>query len=145
MPVLRLDHLGDDLMLCIASGHIQHVVIREPSEGLRFGVDHEARVMLRHWKDKPFGAPIQIHHHEHKWPEEPDEIGIYEKGTPGVLAIAALAKDLAGAVSNLESKGTDGFGPAAFASQMTRSPEKQQVDVGQHAEGDMIEEKHYDG
>jgi hypothetical protein len=137
MPVLRMEHLGSDLLFCMASGVIKHVVIKEPGEGLRFGLDDEHAVMLRNWKKGTPGAPIEIDNQEQK-------LTVYLQradAAAGVLDVKALADALAKNVAGLEGSSAADFGPAAFALQMTRSPEKQQIDVGQHTDKDMIEDK----
>lgn len=50
MEILRFDHLGGDLLLCLVLGKLHHVTFKEPREGIRFGIDDESAVTLRSWK-----------------------------------------------------------------------------------------------
>jgi hypothetical protein len=132
MPVLRMDTLGSDLMLCIVAGPIGHVVIREPGEGLRFGLDALGLVMLRHWRGpQPLGAPLGDDEHI-------DGRRFRPQSPAGVLDIQALATALSGATGDAAS--ASHFRSAAFALQMTRSPQKLQIDVGPNADSRMIKD-----
>lgn len=129
MQTLRMDHLGGDLLFCLVAGQIKHVVIREPAEGLRFGLDDEHTVMMRCWNTGTRGSPIE----DVEGREQKLEVNLQRAGAKnGVLDIAALAEALSKnlASPSLEGPTDSAFGSAAFALQMTRSPEKQQIDVG---------------
>ncbi|MDX1413782.1 MAG: hypothetical protein R3293_06295 [Candidatus Promineifilaceae bacterium] len=126
--LLRLDHIGDDLLLCIAPGQIQSVVIKEPGEGLRFGLDDNQSIMLRHWNKGKLGSPLGGNNLPGL---------LLRAGTaPGVLDINKLAGNLLKELNRREGTAKRKFGPAAFALQMLRSPEMQQIDINQHQAGD---------
>ncbi len=127
LDVVRLDHLSKDLLLCIVSGEVHSAEIREPSEGLRFGLDDDDKVMLRYWQSGSgeLGSPVIRDGNEVK------KDGLILRSRHGVLDIRGLATKLDPAKT---------FGAAAFALQMLRSPEKQQIDINQHNAGDMIED-----
>ena len=41
LPILRLDRIGDSILLCIAGGNIDEIEFAEPEEGLYFGFDEK--------------------------------------------------------------------------------------------------------
>lgn len=145
---LRYVHLAHNLLLCIVVGKIGKVIFREPPEGLRFGVDEEDSIMLRHLSGTAIGSPFAYDastHPEYKIikgeilaaaPDITDEqeqklFGIQEfllgDGTSkakGVLDISTLKKLFTDSHLPL---GTD-FGPATFGLQLLRSPDRKEFD-----------------
>jgi hypothetical protein len=49
LPIIRLERLAANVLLCLAGGLLQHVTFRQPTEGLQFGVfdDNDLHVELR--------------------------------------------------------------------------------------------------
>lgn len=126
LELIRFDHLGRDVLLIISDGVIAKAVLKEPSEGLRFGIDDDAAVMLRRRKGNPLGAPFQTRDQDAKL------TGILhdylKPGTEsGVVDVAKLAAALATAVAGHDQSNPTTFRSAALALQLTRSPEEQTV------------------
>jgi hypothetical protein len=126
LTVLRMDHLAPDLLLCLVEGKIGKVVLKEPAEGIRFGVDDDGSIMLRHWRSDVTGSPIG---------GDARLDGVQADfartdAAAGVLDVGRLAVKLAAQVADLDhlDKATIAqFGSAAFALQMLRSPEMQTI------------------
>ena len=60
LPILRIEKLSDDIMICLFSGIIDTFIIEEPMTGVKFGCDTEWNIDLRSTKeDKNFGSPLK--------------------------------------------------------------------------------------
>ncbi len=60
MEILRLDHLGSGLLLCLVSGQLHHVKLKEPREGIRFGIDDDQAIVLRSWNGAEIGQNLEL-------------------------------------------------------------------------------------
>ena len=111
------------LLLCLATEIIYRVEIKEPDEGLRFGIDDEENILLRHLTSGPVGQPIRSEG------KEIEVAGLVQRedSAAGVLDIARLQQTISDALAQHEPN--QPMGPAAFALQLLRSPEKQPFDV----------------
>ena len=137
MPVLRMEHIGGDVLFCLASGAIKHMLIKEPGEGLRFGLDDEYAMMLRCWHSGTPGAPFL----NDDGLEVKLTVKLQRAGSrDGVLDIAMLAAVLAKNLTH-KDEAPVALGSAAFAVQMMRSPEKQQINIGTQTADDTIKDE----
>jgi hypothetical protein len=126
VPLVRMDHLAPDVLLCLVEGRIDKVVLTEPAEGVRFGIDTDGAIPLRHWRSGGVGGLIG---------KDATVMNVednFARSGPvrGVLKVAELAADLANRVAPLD-KVDDAvkaeFRSAAFALQMLCSPESQAI------------------
>lgn len=125
LHVVRMDHLAQDLLLCVVEGAIAHIQVIEPPEGLRLGLDDEGAILLRRWKTAPVGSPVDQGRRMTRVLDNHRRAG----SATGVLDVSSLAPALAEQIATLESAGpgdpmTASFGPAAFAAQLLLSPQR---------------------
>lgn len=60
LPILRIEKLSDDIMICLFSGIIDTFIIEEPMTGVKFGCDTEGYIDLRSTiEDDNFGSPLK--------------------------------------------------------------------------------------
>jgi hypothetical protein len=89
MRLLRLERLAPAVLLAIVDGIPDQVHLEEPRAGIQFGVDEdEHRAMTAALKDPATGERVQSGGHDVTVPVP------YRRGSPGVVAIAALAQAL---------------------------------------------------
>lgn len=110
LDLLRLERLAPDIMLCIFAGIPQLVVLREPAEGLHFGISQPGdRVKVR----DPESGELS---------EEEVSVGVpFRQAADRVLNVKELHEALARKVSPADQS----FGPADFALQMISTASKQ--------------------
>jgi hypothetical protein len=63
LPVLRMDQVAEGVLLVLALGRAEHILVREPREGLRFGAETKgaARVLTpRDRSGKPRGGTLDV-------------------------------------------------------------------------------------
>lgn len=122
VPLLRIDHLAPDVLLCLFNGVPDTITLAEPHEGLEFGVDDNNEVITRivAAPDVKKGDPVAV---------------VLRGGGQRVLNINSdpnyptAAKpeaptDLLGALAKTLNVGTNKIGPADFAVQMVKGPEQ---------------------
>ncbi|GGZ33270.1 hypothetical protein GCM10010387_29260 [Streptomyces inusitatus] len=117
LPLLRMDHLAPDLLLCLFDGVPDTVEFSEPQEGFRFGVDDDGRLPLRQpttgTPSRPIGTQL---------PGTGMTLGSLRAGGHHVLDITSAVTAVQNALAAVNAPVT-GFGPGDFALQMVKSPE----------------------
>ncbi|MFE7129888.1 hypothetical protein ACFVIM_03435 [Streptomyces sp. NPDC057638] len=117
VPLLRLDRLSRDLLLCLFAGVPDHVDIAEPQEGFRFGVDDDGHIPLRRpTGTSDLGEQLQPATLPTLFPDQ------LRSGGLRVLDIGGAIPVITSALSDAGAPVTE-FGPADFALQMVKSPE----------------------
>lgn len=106
IKLLRMDHVGSDVLLCLFPRLPAWVAIDEPHEGLHFGLESERKVYLRHLTVPDAGRLF-----------EPQDTVSAVIDPQRMLDIRALLIALKGKL------GKD-LGPAEFAVQMVDVPER---------------------
>lgn len=111
LPALRIDRIAPDVLLALFPGVPGQVNLSEPQEGLRFGVEDGSSVDLRSvgaagqsTAGTQLGQSIKVS---------------YRSGTAQVLDVTATLQQIATTVPAMA-----GLGPAGFAVQMVKSPER---------------------
>ncbi|MBW4716414.1 hypothetical protein [Saccharothrix obliqua] len=112
---LRRDHPAPDVLLCLFDAIPDEVVIREPGQGIHFGIDHGEVISLRGLDPGPdLGYPLER--------SFPDGGSVFEDhlrdapGDPDVLDLLGLVPALAGALDRAD------LTPAEFALQLVNAP-----------------------
>ncbi|GAA2687967.1 MULTISPECIES: hypothetical protein [Actinosynnema] len=112
---LRRDHLAPDVLLCLFGEVPDEVVIREPGQGIHFGVDHGGVVSLRGLTPGPkLGYSLG-----QRFPTEGSVFDDHlrpAEGVPDVLDVRGFAPALAGAFGRAD------LTPAQFALQLVNAP-----------------------
>jgi hypothetical protein len=123
LKIMRLDHLAPNLLLCLFWGVPDVIMLSEPQEGFRFGVDDDGKVALRQpvaGGATPLGAQLP----NHLLPVLPNCL---RAGGRHVLNLAPASADglLQQIQKALGAAGApvSGFGPSDFALQMVKAPE----------------------
>ncbi len=163
MEILRLDHLGSGVVLGLASGELHHVVLKEPREGIRFGVDDDLAIALHQWQGKAIGQNVDgqqsytmLSGKRVKKTTGATETKLYGirpsledvtrqitpqgcKAPPGLLRqdAAAGVLDVAALYDNLKQiqGNKSNFGTGAFALQALVAPETAEVKWGETSQG----------
>ena len=100
--ILRLDRPTDGVMLCLARGIVQGVTMREPAEGITFGLDDDGGLSLRGTNGKKLtGVRTRL--------QRPG-------GSTGVLNMSDLAREAA------VTLGVADVSPSTLAYHLIRSP-----------------------
>jgi hypothetical protein len=135
-PPLRIDRLAPDIMLCIFNGPLAKIEIRQPPEGMHFGADGFQKNMLRNVTATAPGAQIDLKGDEIAVPFRGQEAARFGREFEGmrVLDVPELAKRLHAALTKKDGmKGPlTSFTSAEFAVQMTESPGRVEITVGNH-------------
>jgi len=124
LTFLRMDHLAPDLLLCLVEGKIGQVVLKEPAEGIRFGVDTDGTIALRHWRSGATGSLTGARL------ERVQATYARTAAAAGVLDVARLAGDLAEQMviqDALDKAAAAQFRSAALALQLLLSPAMQTI------------------
>ena len=108
-PLLRLDHLGDHLMLGLVRGTIESVHFKEPREQLSFGLDTEGNLSLRS-PDKPGSSNQRV--------DAVQKTFARADAADGVMDMHALAGSIVSALPDTSAK----RGSALLALQLLRAP-----------------------
>ncbi|WP_438033386.1 hypothetical protein [Sorangium sp. So ce204] len=132
VPILRLDHLGAGVLLCLFDGVPDTVTLTEPQEGLEFGVDDDGQVETRTLAPPEVhtGKPVTVYD-----PRHPDAPSVAVRpGNARVLNVRSGPattsgpptdpKDLVEALARALGQDPASLGPAAFALQMIKGPEQ---------------------
>ncbi|MFJ6658373.1 hypothetical protein ACIQNG_18700 [Streptomyces sp. NPDC091377] len=117
LPVLRMDRLDDDTLLCLFQGTPDEVELAEPQEGFRFGVDDDDQLPMRRPTAQP-GSPLGTQLAT-SLPLLPDSL---RPGGLRVLDVTAAVRRVRESLTAAGSPVPD-FGPADFALQMVKAPE----------------------
>ncbi|MGK4584977.1 hypothetical protein [Kitasatospora sp. HPMI-4] len=104
---LRRDHLAPDVLLVLWDAVPDNLTIREPGQGLHFGIDDRARISLRHpdgpevgWpSDRTFPAPadpdvFQAHLRPRTGTALPDVLRLHDEDGPGLVPALRAFLDL---------------------------------------------------
>lgn len=133
LPVLRMDHLASELLFCVVQGELDHVIFREPAEGMHYGLEEDGTLMIRRWQTAPCGAPLSAADGEQLVIlkndvvlERPPVAG--GSALPGVLDVVGVADIVSKRVSQAEHSANSHFFSAAFALQMSTSPSSQRIE-----------------
>lgn len=136
LKTLRMDRLGNGVLLCLFDGVPSSVLISEPQEGFRFGTDEQGAIQLRNLTDttkrtgEPIGTPLPVRNLA--GPPTPylradnRVLNLAPLSATGLLQTVAGALDRLGQTVGLPDPqgGAMMFGPAAFALQMVKTPEE---------------------
>lgn len=132
IPILRIDHLAPNILLCLFDGVPKQLVLSEPPESLRFGIDEDGAVALRDFSGtQPIGqqleqmVPVQDMQGAQALCLRTTDSRVLNLA-PGSAALG-IAADANGLVSTLQA----GFSPAlrermspsAFSLQLVKAPE----------------------
>jgi hypothetical protein len=112
---LRIEQLSQDVMLGIFNGLIGQLVIRQPQEGLHFGITPEKQSYTKTLRDMKTGQILQgnsIDLSQNKL--------MRDQENKGVINVAALAAKIKEGVADQLTKGK--FTSAEFAVQMIEAP-----------------------
>jgi hypothetical protein len=112
---LRIEQLSQDVMLGIFNGLIGQLVIRQPQEGLHFGLTPENQTYTKTLRDSETGRILQG-----KVIDLSQNNLMRDQENKGVINIAALAAKIKEGVSDQLTKGK--FTSAEFAVQMIEAP-----------------------
>ena len=135
-PPLRIDRLAPDIMLCIFNGPLAKIEIRQPPEGMHFGADGFQKISLRNVTAKDPGRQIVLKGGEIvKIPFRGDEAARFGPECKGrrVVDVPELAKLLHEALTKnggMDKAPSVSFTSAEFAVQMTESPGRVEIKVG---------------
>jgi hypothetical protein len=137
MPLLRLEHLGPNVLLALFNGVPDTVILTEPQEGLEFGVDDSGNIDPRTIASPKITTGNPIHIFDSENPAAPlvsirpggqrvlniasDPNQLSAPATQPVNLLEMLAKALAVEPGNI--------GPADFAVQMVKGPEQLQFSM----------------
>ncbi|WP_433261530.1 hypothetical protein ACQPZF_27075 [Actinosynnema sp. CS-041913] len=120
---LRRDHPAPDVLLCLFGEVPDEVVIREPGQGIHFGIDHGDVISLRGLDPGPtLGYPL-----ERSFPDEGTVFDDHLRpaaGTPDVLDLRGIVPALAQALDR------DDLTPAEFALQLVNAPVEVSIRAG---------------
>jgi hypothetical protein len=108
--LLRMDHLSDDVLLCLFDGEVMSVRIHEEPEVLHFGVDDNGGKFKKSFRNAA-GSVVAL---------EPLAIGDFQRNDMKVLNINDLATQMGDKVKPF---GFDGFTSAEFALEMVEGVE----------------------
>jgi hypothetical protein len=108
--LLRMDHLSDDVLLCLFDGEVKSVRIHEEPEVLHFGFDDNAGKFKKSFRNAA-GSAIAL---------EPLTIGDFQRNEMKVLNINNLATQMS---EKVKPFGFDGFTSAEFALEMVEGVE----------------------
>ncbi|MEU0504501.1 hypothetical protein [Nocardia sp. NPDC005998] len=123
LPILRMDHLSPNVLLCLFEGIPSLVELREPQEGFRFGVDDEGYIPLRNL------LPSKDSKGSHLGDAFPDDLkfSVFDNVRSGlgyrVLDLSRLVPNLECALADAHKRSVAPVGPADLALQMVRVPE----------------------
>jgi hypothetical protein len=130
LKTLRMDRIGSGVLLCLFDGVPGSVMISEPQEGFRFGLDEQGAVQLRNLTDtgkrtgEPIGSPLAVR----TFLRADNRVLSLAPSSPsglvqGVLRqLTALGQQVTLAAS--PPPGAVTLGPAAFALQVMKTPEE---------------------
>ncbi len=126
LKILRMERLGDDVLLCIFEGTPQIVTISEPQEGLNFGVTPRGELEIRELLNpaeigKNTTEKLKIYQ-----PSGPATAYLRNKGRERVLQIIKDQNNSEAMIPSLAAKTgiTGKFDAAHFAIQMVQLPQK---------------------
>ena len=111
LPILRIEEISDDILLCLFSGIIDTFIIEEPMTGLKFGchtINNEHDIDLRSTlDDNDFGKPLD--------PPFSIEEGIDENGR---IHAKKIAKKIESELKQRSKLDKDSITPSRFAFEM---------------------------
>lgn len=120
VPLLRMDRLAPDVLLCIFSGVPARVSFNEPSEGLHFGIEDENQITLRGLGFGGFTAGCPLDQ------QDPPSVNATVDPQTRVVDVIKTVADLQSAlVAHNAFPAEQTLGPADFAIQMVDAPEQQ--------------------
>jgi hypothetical protein len=114
---LRIEQLSQDVMLGIFNGLIGQLVIRQPQEGLHFGLTPENQSYTKKLRDLKTGRIRQ----DHTIILSQNNL-MRDQENKGVINIAALAAKLKEGLANIDQLKEGKFTSAEFAVQMIEAP-----------------------
>lgn len=100
LPLIRMQRLADNILMCLFEGNIARVDIHPPAEGLHYSIDESKQAMKI--RNPQSG----------RYDDDPKYVGIINKEKPGVLDIDSLAKEIR---LQFEAIDKDSFTCAHFA------------------------------
>jgi len=128
LPILRIERLSPDILLCLFSGKPEDVELKQPPEGLHFGVrqvdasKEVYSVILRQVSGENVGMQFS--------PSETADV-TFRANSEGVLDIAASTKSIGDKLIKLHQQlPNDTLDASAFAIQMVRASGLQQFLTG---------------
>jgi hypothetical protein len=145
VPILRLDRISNDIMLALFNGVPDHIEIRQPPEGLHFGINRakDASVFTLHLRWLGHSNPLQaadiagnqidLDVPPHQPPNRPLKLTNAPMrtgtGQPGVIDIANTASLLTTTLGTVYLGPDSVFTSAEFAVEMVLSAGVQPYDV----------------
>lgn len=117
LKALRIEQLSRDVMLGIFNGLIGQLVIRQPQEGLHFGLTPENQSYTKKLRDLETGQIRQ----DHTVDLSQNNL-MRDQENKGVINIAALAARLKEGLININQLKNGKFTSAEFAVQMIEAP-----------------------
>ncbi|MGB3246464.1 MAG: hypothetical protein WBB25_18160 [Sulfitobacter sp.] len=108
ISLLRMDHVGPQVLLCLFAGVPAWVAVNEPQEGLHFGLESDDKIYLRNLSGDKVG-----------YLKEPEQTITASVNADRMLDVAKAVTDLTAAL-----KPTDPFGAADFAVELVDVPER---------------------
>jgi len=125
LKALRLEQISRDVMLGIFNGTISRLIIRQPQEGLHFGLrpDPIRRSYTKTLRNLGYKDPTRAGEifQEHTIDLSRDGL-MRDQKHPGVINIGALAARMKAQLSALEELHGDTFTSAEFAVEMIEAP-----------------------
>jgi hypothetical protein len=115
LPILRLDRLADDTMLCIVEGIMKQLVITQPPESMHFGVEMKSESPISYKKQ------IRSVSDDGKTKFEVDPVPLREESAPRVIEVKTLVERMEEKLGELDS--------AKFAVEMVERPVKYTISM----------------
>jgi hypothetical protein len=114
LPILRLERISNDTMLCIFEGIMKRLVITEPAEGMHFGVESAP--------DDGYRKQIRAVTNGGKKPFDIDRVPM-RKGSARVIEIKELVEEIKNRL------GREALNGAGFAMEMVERPVRYTIDI----------------
>lgn len=132
VPLLRVEDLGPNVLICIFNGVPDTITLNEPQEGLEFGVDDFGRIDTRTVAARVITSGPKVDVYNPRTPET--KTAAIRDGGQRVLnlssdpaspsAIPTTPVDLLGLLAKTLQVAPNAIGPARFAVQMVKGPEQ---------------------
>jgi len=115
LPILRLDRLADDTMLCIVEGIMKQLVITQPPESMHFGVEMKSESPISYKKQIPSVSD------NGKTKFEVDPVPLRGESALRVIEVKTLVERMEEKLGELDS--------AKFAVEMVERPVKYTISM----------------
>ena len=115
LPILRLDRLANDTMLCIVEGIMKQLVITQPPESMHFGVEMKSE------SPPSYKKQIRSVSNDGKTTFEVDPVPLRGESAPRVIEVKKLVERMEEKLGKLDS--------AKFAMEMVERPVKYTINM----------------